>query len=206
MKKEGAMLDGTVFIKIGSGVGLSQPVDGRPLHADVEAGQIADGGEQRQILPVGNWRPVTQKKRHQDQRADPHNHVSKKNRISGWKDAAKHYWPSSIMCRSETICRLNGRILWAAGSIRVIIAFVMAREGKVLTTTPTKSTSLPSLACSRPNYFLKAAASAEGSNEFRSSREKGFLSASVSNDTKRLLSLGQLASIARQRTQVSPSG
>src|SRR5690349_20166598 len=92
------------------------------------------------------------------------------------------------------------------GSIRVIIAFVMAREGKVLTTTPAKSTSLLSLACSRPNYFLKTAASAERSNEFRSSRERGFLSARVSNDTKRLLSLGQLASIARQRGQVPPSG
>src|SRR2546425_626972 len=73
-----------------------------------------------------------------------------------------------------------------------------ARGGKVLTMTPAKSTSLLSSACSGPNYFLKTAASAEGSNEFRSSRERGFLSATVSNDTKRLLSLGQLASIARQ--------
>ncbi len=173
------MLDGPILLEIAFGVRLRHPVDGSLLHSDIQAREIADSGKERQILPIQAGRPAPQVERHQKQSAEPHNQVRKKDRVGGSEDAAKH--ADLISCG------------WCG-----------CAHSRFPATTPVEWTQCTS-DCLRPSYLRKSLKS-EGSNQFRSSKESGFLSAAFKRETKRRLSLSQRDSTSRQYLQAPPLG
>src|SRR5947209_2596448 len=84
------MLDRPILGNIFSRISLSHAVDCCLLHSEIQTCEIAHCSKERKVFSIQGSRPVLQAKRHKNKRAEPHDHVRKKNCVRGFEDTLEH--------------------------------------------------------------------------------------------------------------------